>query len=173
MLGTIAKVLKILNSDANPSQISLALCLAMVAGFTPLFSLHNLLILFLVLIIRVNLSSFILGLAFFSGLSFLLDPLFHAVGLGLLKAEFLRGPWTGLYNIILFRLSYFYNSIVMGSLVVSLAFFVPMFFACNFLIRKYRDHVLAWVLKLKIVQAIKASTFYHFYQLATSWGGES
>ena len=66
MLRAIAKLLKALNSESNPVQISLAFCFALIAGFTPLLSLHNLLVLFLVLILRVNLSAFILGLGVFS-----------------------------------------------------------------------------------------------------------
>ncbi len=77
MLKLIAKLLKVLNSDTDPSQISLAVCFSMIVGLTPFFSLHNLMILLLALFIRVNLSSFLLGLALFSGVAYLLDPLFH------------------------------------------------------------------------------------------------
>jgi len=69
MLYTLAKVLNVLNSEADPSQISLAVALALVAGLTPLMSLHNLVVLLLVLVLRVNLSAFLLGLAIFSGLA--------------------------------------------------------------------------------------------------------
>ena len=65
MIKTLANILKILNSESHPSQISLALCLAMFAGFTPFVSIHNLVVIFLVLILRVNLSTFLLGLAAF------------------------------------------------------------------------------------------------------------
>ncbi len=41
MLKMIAKLLRVLNSDADPAQISLAFCLALVAGFTPLYTLHD------------------------------------------------------------------------------------------------------------------------------------
>ena len=46
MLKTFAKFLKILNSDAAPGQISLGFAFAMIAGLTPLMSLHNLVVLF-------------------------------------------------------------------------------------------------------------------------------
>lgn len=75
-MNALAKFLRVLNSETDPAQISLAFCFSMVAGLTPLFSLHNLPILFLVLVLRVNLSAFLLGFAFFSGIAYLLDPLF-------------------------------------------------------------------------------------------------
>ncbi len=170
MLKTVAKFLKILNSDADPGQISLGFAFAMVAGFTPLMSLHNLLVLLLVLFLRVNLASFLLGLAFFSALAFALDPLFHQVGLAILTTTALHGLWTELYNSTIWRLERFNNSIVMGSLVVSLALFVPMVVIGNSLVRKYRDRLLRWVLRSRIMQAFQASKLFGYYQSVRGWG---
>jgi uncharacterized protein (TIGR03546 family) len=167
----LAKFLKVLNSNAEPLEISLGLCLAMIAGFTPLMSLHNLVVLFAVLVLKVNLSAFILGLGLFSGIAYALDPLFHRIGLAVLTAPSLGNLWTALYNSILWRLEHFNNSIVMGSLLISLALFIPFFLICNMLIRKYRAHVLQWVRKSRIMQIITASRFYQLYQSVSGWGG--
>ncbi|MBI1912570.1 MAG: TIGR03546 family protein [Deltaproteobacteria bacterium] len=163
MIRTLAKVLVVLNSETAPAQISLAVCLSMVAGLTPLLSLHNILVFFLVLVLRVNLSSFILGLAFFTTLAYALDPLFHFIGVKVLAFEGLRGLWTSLYNITIFRLSNFYNSIVMGSILFSLVLFIPLLLTLNLGIRKYREHVLSWIAKTPLMQAIMASKFYEYY----------
>ncbi len=171
MLRLLAKTLKVLNSETDPGQISLALVLAMVAGFTPLWSLHNLVVLFLVLLLRANLSSFILGLALFTSLAYLLDPVFHRTGLVLLTADPLVGLWTSLYNTLPGRLDRINNTIVVGSLAVSLLLVIPAFLAFNLLIRKYRERVLKWVEKSHIVQALKANRFYRIYQSVSAWGG--
>lgn len=171
MLRTIAKLLRVLNSETEPGQISLGFCFALVAGLTPLWSLHNLVVLLLVLLLRVNLSAFLLGLLFFSGLAYLLDPLFHRLGLALLTAGSLQDLWTSLYNTTLWRLERFNNSIVMGSLVVSLAAFVPFLLLSNMLIRRYRAHVLAWVQKTRLMQMFKASKLYNTYQSIAGFGG--
>jgi uncharacterized protein (TIGR03546 family) len=171
MLKTAAKFLKILNSDAAPGQISLGFAFAMIAGLTPLLSLHNLLVLFLVLLLRVNLSSFLLGLALFSGLAFALDPLFHRIGLAVLTAPALEGLWTILYNSTLWRLEGFNNSIVMGSLIVSCTLFVPLALVGNSLVRKYRDHVLQWVMKTRLMQTFQASKLYDYYEAVSGWRG--
>jgi uncharacterized protein (TIGR03546 family) len=170
MLRTIAKLLKVLNSDAEPGQISLGFAFAMVAGFPPLMSLHNLLVLLFVLILRVNLSAFLLGLALFSALAFALDPLFHQIGLAILTAPALSSLWTELYNSTLWRLERFNNSIVMGSLVVSLALFVPMVLVGNALVLRYREHVLQWVMRSRIMQAFQASKLFGYYQSVSGWG---
>ncbi len=171
MVRTVAKLLRVLNSETEPGQISLGFCFALVAGLTPLWSLHNLVVLLLVLILRVNLSAFLLGLLFFSGLAYLLDPLFHRLGLALLTAGSLEGLWTSLYNTTLWRLERFNNSIVMGSLVFSLVVFVPFYLLSNMLIRRYRAHVLSWVQKTRLMQMFRASKLYNAYHSISGFGG--
>lgn len=56
MLRPIIKVLKALNSNESPWQISLGLLLGTVLALTPLLSPHNLIVLFLALIINLNIS---------------------------------------------------------------------------------------------------------------------
>ena len=169
MITTIAKILKVLNSETTPGQISLALCFALIAGLTPLYSLHNLVVLLLVLFLRVNLSTFIVGWIFFSGLAYILDPIFHRLGLALLTAPSLEALWTSLYNMLIFRLSKFNNSIVMGSVLFSLIFFLPVYFLSNILINKYRDHILAWVRKTRLVQLLKGSKLFQAYEAVSGW----
>ena len=173
MIKAIVKLVKVMNSESEPAQISVAACLALIAGFTPVFSPHNLLVLLLVFLLRVNVSAFILGFIVFSGAAFLLDPLFHRVGLWVLTLPALEGLWTVLYGNLLWRLEGFNNSIVMGSLVVSLLLTIPLFLFFNMIIRRYRQHILERLRKLKIVKILKASKFYEIYESTTVWGGKS
>jgi uncharacterized protein (TIGR03546 family) len=168
MLRLLARTLKVLNSETDSGQISLALVLAMIMGLTPFWSLHNLIVLFLVLLLRANLSTFILGLA----LAYLLDPVFHRVGLYILTAHPLVGLWTALYNTLPGRLDRINNTIVAGSLVISLVLAVPAFWFFNLLVRKYRERVMKWVEKSRIAQAIRANRFYRIYQSVSTWGGD-
>ena len=172
MIKSIAKLIKVLNSETEPGQISLGLCLSMVAGLTPLLLPHNLLVVLLVLILRVNLSAFIVGWVFFSALAFALDPVFHLIGLAFLTAPALFEFWTGLYNTVWFRLDRLDNTIVMGSLLFSLVLFIPALILFNVLIRRYREHLLAWVRKTRLMQVIKATKLFQMYQsLAGLQGG--
>jgi uncharacterized protein (TIGR03546 family) len=170
MLRAIRKLLHVLNSEAEPGQISLALAFALITGLTPLWSLHNLAVLLLVLVLRVNLSAFLLGTVFFSGLAYLLDPFFHRLGLAILTAPSLEGVLTALYNSTLWRIERFNNSIVMGSLLVSLALFVPTVLALNWAIRQYRARVLARVKRLRVVQALTATKFAQMYRSYSNLG---
>lgn len=154
MIRAAYKLLQVISSETEPGQISLGFAFALIAGFTPLVSPHNLLVLFLILVLRVNLSAFFLGLAVFSGVAYLLDPVFHRIGLAVLTTGSLEGLWTAFYNSTLWRLERFNNSIVMGSLVVSLVLFVPFYLLSNQLILKYREHFLAWVQKTKLAHVL-------------------
>ena len=164
MLKQLAKLLKALNAETAPWQISLAFILAMIMGFTPLLSLHNLLILLLALLLRVNLSAFILALGLFSGIAYLLDPLFIRVGESLLLNPNLKEFWTGLYNSDLWRLAHFNHTLTLGSAVVAAVLALPLFFIFRWLIVKYRSHLLTWVRNSKLMQMLKASKLYKMYQ---------
>ena len=66
MISMILKLIKALNPDIGPWQIALAGALAMVIGLTPLWSVHNLVILLLAFVLRVHLASFFLFWALFT-----------------------------------------------------------------------------------------------------------
>ncbi len=172
MLKLLAKVLKVLNSQTDPLQISLGITLAMVAGFTPLLSLHNLLVLLLLTVLRANLSTFLVALPLWASLGYLLDPLFHRVGYGVLTASPLAGFWASLYNTIPGRLERVNNTMVTGSLLVSILLAVPVLLLSGFLIRRYRQHILEKVKQSRVMQALAASKFVQLYRSVSSWGGE-
>ena len=155
MLGQISKLIKAFNSDIAPEQISLAIAFAMVVGFTPLWSLHNLLVLLLVMILRVNGAAFTAGIALFSLLGYVLDPLFHLLGYFVLQLEALNGLWVIMYNSTLWRIENFNNTIVMGSLLFAIVFFVPTYLGSMWIINKYRDHIMAWIDKFKLSRVMK------------------
>jgi uncharacterized protein (TIGR03546 family) len=164
MLTQLAKLLKALNAETSPWQISLAFVLGMIMGFTPLASIHNLLVLLLAFILRINFNAFILGFIFFTGFAYLLDPLFIHIGESLLLNSSLKELWTVLYNSDIWRLTHFNNTLTLGSLVASLLFSLPLFFLSRWMIVKYRVHLLTWVRGTRVVQLIKASQFYRFYE---------
>jgi len=156
MLDQIIKLIKVLNSETAPEQISLALAFAMIVGLTPLWSLHNLLVLLLVMLLRVNVSTFLAGMLLFSMLAYLLDPLFHELGYLVLTLEPLHGLFTVMNNSSLWRIENFNNTILMGSLLFSLICFVPVYLVGIKLIQRYRTQFIAWVKKSRLAQVLKA-----------------
>lgn len=164
MLRTLARLLAALNSESEPRQISLAVGLAMVMGLTPLASLHNVLVLALALVLRTNLSAFLVGWIVFSGVAYAVDPVSHALGLWLLTAPALEPLWTAMYGSTFWRLTHFNDSIVMGSLVLSLALFVPVLWATERAVVQYRARVLAWVRRTRLATFLRATRFWRLYR---------
>lgn len=163
MLKILAKLIKALNAEGSPSQISFGFMFGMIIGLTPLWSLSNLPMLLLVLIFRINLTAFLVAFGFFSGVAYLFDPLMHRLGEAMLTAPQLQALWTDLYNNDFWRLTHFNNTLTLGSLTLGLVLAIPLFFISNILIRNYREHVLAWVQKTRLVKLIKANRFYRIY----------
>ena len=164
MIAMLAKLLKALNSDSAPGQIALAFALALITGLTPLFSLHNVFVLFIACIVRINFGAFLLGTLFFSGLAYLLDPAAIALGESVLTHAAAQEFLTDLYQSDFWRATRFNNTLVMGSFIISMIGFIPVLLLARWLITVYRHKVMAWVEKLKITKILKASKFYKVYQ---------
>lgn len=138
MFDFARKLFKALNSSGKSWQLSGAIVLAMFAGFLPVSSLMALFVLFIALILNVNFGLFLLFSVIFSGIGYLFDPLFDALGYSVLTNENLNGFFTALYNSLIWRWSSFNYTLITGSLIVSALIALPMLFVLNRLISLYR-----------------------------------
>lgn len=132
-------------------------------GLSPLFSLHNIVLVLLVTLLRVNFSAFLISFGIFSGLSYLLSPLIVNIGDALLTSQNLQGCFTALYQFTLFKLAHWHHTFTLGALVLGFMFSVPLYFVSKLLIEKYRVYVMGVFEKFRIVKALKASKFYRLY----------
>lgn len=168
MLMMLARFLKALNSESGAWQVAWGFVLGMIIGLTPLFSLHNLIILFFAMSLRINFAGFTLSWVFFSGLAYLFDPLADYIGEALLQAEALQGLWFSLYDSPIARLFQFNHTITLGSFVFALIFAPIWLFISYYLIVNYRQRVQSWFMKLKVVQTLRGSRFWSTYQRINS-----
>ncbi|WP_158768531.1 DUF2062 domain-containing protein [Paraglaciecola sp. L1A13] len=160
----LAKLLKALNSDDSPWQLAFGVMLGMIMGLTPFLGLHSVFILFIVLFLRVNLSTFLLAYALFSGFTLLLNPMMADIGESLLTSPGLTGLWTSLYNSTFGQLTQFYHTLTLGSLLFSLILAPFILILSKVLVVQYRVRFMQWINKLKIVQFLKGSRIYQIYQ---------
>ncbi len=157
--------IKILRSDDSPNQIAMGFALGMILGFTPFRTLHNMLIILILIIFNINLGSALFSFAIFSGFAYLFDPLFHNFGYYLLMdVQWLHGLWTALYQFPIVALSRYNNTVVTGSFVISIIIFIPVFLFAKYFVLYYRQHLDPIIEKSKIVKIIKASKFYSVYK---------
>jgi uncharacterized protein (TIGR03546 family) len=157
LFNPIFKLFSILNGDDNPSQIAWGVVLGCVIGLSPFYSLHNLILFFIVCVMRVHFSSFVISAVVFSAIAALIDPISHQVGEALLTNPSLLTVWANLYDIDIFRLARFNHTITLGALTVALAAALPLFFLTKILVNKYREKIRTRLEKLKFVQILKAS----------------
>ena len=163
MLTILAKLFKVLNSEQTPSQIASAIALAAIVGFTPLLSLHNLLVLFIVLFFRVNLTMFLVAWPLFTILGLGFAPLAQDLGLAVLQAPALTSMWESFYNTLIGRWSNFYYSGVIGGLIIGCVVAIVGFPIFKILVVKYRKDWMEKLEKMKITKLLKASTFWQLY----------
>jgi len=167
----LAKLVKILRSAASPNQIAAGFMIGMIIGLTPFWTLHNIILIVLLIIVNINIGTAIFSFLLFSAIAYLADPLFHHFGYFLLvDVESLKNLWTFLYNIPLIALSRYNNTVVMGSLLVALILSVPMYFLAKFGVIYYRENIDKKMQKWKIVQTIKGSKIYSFYEKISNLG---
>ncbi len=159
-----AKLFKILRSGDSPNKIAAGFTLGMIIGLTPLLTLHNFILILILIIVNINLGAALFAFAIFSGIAYLLDPLFHNLGYFLLTGiPALQDFWTALYSFPVIALSHYNNTIVAGSFAVAILLIIPVFPALKYFVLYYRSHIDPLLQRLKIVQVIKGSTFYSVY----------
>ena len=165
VIKILAKIFKILRSGESPNKIAAGFTIGMIIGLTPFLTLHNLILIFFIIIINVNFASALFAFVIFSGLAYLLDPLFHNLGYYLLAdVSFLNGFWTALYNFPLIALSRYNNTVVTGSFVTAVLLTIPAFPLTKYFVVYYRTYLDPKLQKLKIVQIVKGSKFYSLYE---------
>ena len=161
------KLLKSLNGGINPWQLAWGMSFGMMFGFTPfftpIFGPHNFLILLIVMSFQTNFGMFLLSSALFASLGFILDPQFHDLGMFLLNHESLQGLWTGLYNNDIARVFNFNNSILLGSMAVSIVAFIPAMILFKYLVVWYRANILPKIEKWHFVKVLKASSVFNLF----------
>ncbi|TCS40004.1 TIGR03546 family protein [Reinekea marinisedimentorum] len=164
MIQSILKIFKALNSDVGPWQIAFAAAMGMIIGLTPLWSVHNAIVLLLAFLLRVHLATFFVFWLLFSAIAYLLDPWFHQLGLSLLNNDSLESLWTSLYQQDFWQVLHFNHTITLGSFLVAIIAFVPFAVAMRLSIVRYRASLLPWVNKMKVVQMLKGSRLFQLYQ---------
>ena len=154
-----------LNSDGTPGQVAMGMALGLAFGLTPLLSLHNVLVLVVAMMTTVSFPGVFLGWAVAVPLGFMFDPIFDRVGMALLMNDSLAPFFVWVVNTPGVALSRLNNTIVLGSLFVWLIALIPSYFLFRVLVDRYRAHVYARVQQWKVVQVLKTSKVYSFYEL--------
>lgn len=163
LLKQLFAFFRLLNSETGTNQLASGLALGLFLGFAPFVSLQTLIVFFLVFVFRVQLGAAFLSAFFFKFVAYILDPIANILGRSVLESESLRPLFVTLYNMPIVPMTRFNNSIIMGSLIISLIAVIPAFFIFKILILKYREKVVEKFKQTKIWKAFAATKFYNWY----------
>ncbi len=166
LLKLFQSFVRALHSDGTPQQVAAGVALGAALGLTPLLSLHNLLIVAAIFLLRVSVPGAILGWLVMLPVGFLLDPLFDAVGSALLiDTGGLQPVWTAIYNTPVLSLSKVNNTVVLGSVVGWVALAFPIYLLARAAVRGYRATLGPRIERSRVVRAVRATKLYNFYRL--------
>jgi len=164
LLKLLQSIFSTLHSEGSPRQVAAGLALGAALGLTPLVSLHNLLVFALLCLLNVSFGGGMLGWALFMPVGFLLDPLFHRIGLLLLELPALRPLWTSWYNAPIVPYTNFNNSVVLGSVLVWLGLLGPIYLLGRAGVGRYREHYAPLVEQSRLYRLITATKLYNIYR---------
>ena len=165
LLKLLQSLVKTLHSDGTPTQIGLGVALGAALGLTPIANVHNLLVLLLLAVLNVSFGAGMLAWAVFVPVGFMLDPLFNRVGHWLLiDATSLRALWTTWDNTPVLALTNFNNTVVLGSVIVWLVLFVPLWLAARYAVVRYRATLGERVAQSHFDKVLSASQIYNVYR---------
>lgn len=160
MLTLLAKILKVLNSEASPWQIGWAIALGLFVGILP-FGLLTLLIVLLVCLLTVNLSTFIVVWGLTEGLMLLFaDPLERLTWQYAQNEHLLQL----LANTETLQLLHLHHTLTLGAFLVGAVLLLPVAWLAKVLVLQYRSRIMTSVQKWKIMQMLKASKLYALYE---------
>src|SRR5574341_148309 len=166
VLKLIQSLVKTLHSDGTPGQVAAGIALGSILGLTPLLNLHNALVFAAIFVLNVSFPAALLGWALFVPVGFLLDPVFDRIGrVLLLDTPALTPLWSTLANTPVVPLTNFNNTVVLGSVVFSVFFLTPLFFAARWGVARYRDTVGRWIVGTRVYRLVTASKLFNVYRL--------
>lgn len=165
LVKLIQSLVRALHSEGTPGQLAAGIALGSILGLTPLLNLHNAVVFALIVLLNVSFPGGMLGWLLFVPVGFLLDPLFDWIGHTVLFTPSLTPFFTSLYNTPVVPLTNFNNTVVLGSLVVALLLFVPLFFAARWAVTRYRATIGERVRRSRWYRAVTASKAYNLYRM--------
>lgn len=173
-LKFITNFIKILRAGQTPRQIAGGFALGSILGLSPHFTLQNIFIWLILLVLDVNLSAATVAITLCALVAFVFDPVFHRLGYFILvEIPSLQPMWTSLYNAPLAPLTKFNNTVVMGSFAGALVLFLPMYFGMKQFVVQYRTHLHSKIEKWKIYQIISKNSLVQWYHRVRDFGGLS
>jgi uncharacterized protein (TIGR03546 family) len=162
-LKFLKNTLLAITGQTAPGELAGAVALGMMIALVPKGNLLAQGLILLAFLVGINTALAGVSAAVFLVATPLTDRIADRIGYALLvQAEGLRPFWAWLYNRPLLPWTAFNNTLVLGSFLLGLGLFLPVYFAAKGGIAWYQARFRDTVMKWKIVQLVKASSLYNW-----------
>lgn len=141
MIQYAASFFKAMNTNSHPGDIAHAACLGLLLAMLPKNNLTFTFLFFLTIFIRVNKGFFFISFILLGFVTPFADELINKTGYWVLSLEFLKPVFTFFYQTPFLGLFKLTNTMVAGALMLSLAFYIPVYFIVRFLTVQYRKYI--------------------------------
>lgn len=164
IIKLLLKFIKALNSNVSPRQLGNGFALGCILGISPQFGLLNVLMLLLIYFLQVNIPIAIVSAAIYKLIGILIAKYSHVIGYYfLVEQKGLFGIWTSFYNMPVVPWTKFYNTVVLGSLLISILLYIPNYFFGKHFVLIYRKYILSYIEKTRFAKIIKGSKLFKLY----------
>jgi uncharacterized protein (TIGR03546 family) len=126
-LGPLRKVVAVILGEGSPQAIAFGCAMGMMVGLLPKGNLTAAAISMFVLATRANLAAAALSGTAFSWAGVWTDPLAHRLGSAILTQPAWQKSFARLYELPLMPWTALNNTVVVGSLVLALVLFYPVY----------------------------------------------
>ena len=156
-------LVKGLQANDSPRQMAFGVALGMLIGLVPKGNLIAILLITILFAIKVNRGSGLASAFVFSWVGVLLDPLSHYIGGSILTMSALEPTFVWLSEMPLVPWTNFNNTVVMGSVVLGLFLFYPVYRASKPSFEILAPIVVAYLSRYKLYHILTGTDF------ATRW----
>lgn len=154
MIKAIAKLFKALNANVNPGEIAHAFSCGILLGLMPKNNVFWYLLFVFILFVRINKPMYLLMTLAASAAAPFLDGLFDSVGYAFLTVPALSDLFAKIIEIPFVGFTKFNNTVVMGSFLCGLAFYIPAYFIGRLFVFLWRKYITAFMRKTKITKVV-------------------
>ena len=154
LIRPLRPLARVFTSAGTPRQLALGFALGMLIGLVPKGNLTAATLSVILLGTRVNLATGMAGAVLFSWLGTFADPLTHRIGEALLTNRSLEPFWESVYQLPLAPWTGLHNTVVLGSLLLGLWLFWPVYRLSQFVLDRYQPWAVERLAKYPVVQLL-------------------
>lgn len=154
LLTPIRYCVDALTEEATPRQMAAAIALGAIVGLVPKDNLTAIVLMTLLCLLRINLAAGLMSAFAFSWVGVISDPLTHQLGHWLLTRNALAPFWGSLAEMPVMLWTDFNNTIVLGSFVLGVLLFLPLYRGTQPLVVRYVPVLVARLQRFRVVRLL-------------------